>query len=300
MYKWQKIKAMSVQGKGIKTIARELKMSKNTVRKYLKDTTVPIFHPRTYHHLLDEYQALIASFVEKHFIGTRIYTELKKLGYTGSLSTVHRYLATLKKEQKRRAKITTRVETSPGKQMQYDWTEWILPVDDTPIKIYFHQVICSYSRKKFYTFSTRITAPICLESAFRDSFSFIKIPEELVIDNCKQLVVIHGKERVVRFTDDFLFFCGLFGIQTLCLFSPSTLKPKARENDPFCLSKTNSYRGLRFRPFPSSNLSSLNLLRKKVIVGTQSSRKPLMSGLIEKKPLFDPFPRLKKANSFLG
>jgi hypothetical protein len=62
MYKWQKIKAMSVQGEGIKTMARELKMSKNTMIKYLKNSTVPTFHPRTYHHLLDEYKTLIASF----------------------------------------------------------------------------------------------------------------------------------------------------------------------------------------------------------------------------------------------
>ena len=110
MYKWQKIKAMSVQGKGIKTIARELKMSKNTVRKYLKDTTVPIFHPRTYHHLLDEYQTLIASFVEKHFIGTRIDTELKKLGYTGSL--FHR--SPLSRYPQKRAKAESKYHHSCG------------------------------------------------------------------------------------------------------------------------------------------------------------------------------------------
>ena len=111
MYKWQKMKAMSVQGKGIKTIARELKMLiKNTVRKYLKDTTVPIFHPRTYPHLLDKYQALIASFVEKHCIGTRIDTGLKKLGYTGSL--FHR--SPLSRYPQKRAKAESKYHHSCG------------------------------------------------------------------------------------------------------------------------------------------------------------------------------------------
>lgn len=152
MYKWQKIKVLLIQGKGIKTIARELKMSKNTVRKYLRSPVLLTFHPRTYHLLLNEYKIIIDSFLEKHFIGTRIFTGLKKKGYTGSLSTVRRSLATLKKEQKQKERATTRVETLPGKQMQYDWTEWVLPVKGTPLKIYLHQVICSYSRKKLYLF----------------------------------------------------------------------------------------------------------------------------------------------------
>ena len=46
MYKWQKVKAMNAQGIGIKKIARTLKISKNTVRNYLRSNLPPEFHPR--------------------------------------------------------------------------------------------------------------------------------------------------------------------------------------------------------------------------------------------------------------
>ena len=41
--------------------------------------------------------------------------------------------------------------------MRYDWKEWMLPVAGKPVKIYLHEVVLSYSRMKFYTFSLRIT-----------------------------------------------------------------------------------------------------------------------------------------------
>lgn len=243
VYKWQKIKAWSVQGKGIKEIAKELKMSKNTVRKYLRSHVPPNFHPRKYHRLLNEYRTLIDSFLEKHFIGTRIFIELKKCGYSGSLSTVHRYLATLQKEKKRKERITTRVETLPGKQMQYDWTEWMLPVKDTSLKIYLHQVMCSYSRKKYYTFSTNITAITCLRALYHGFFFFQGIPEEVVVDNGKQMITTHGKDGVIRFTDDFLFFCGSFGIEPYACF-PNRPQTKGKVERAFSPIKNHLLQGL--------------------------------------------------------
>jgi transposase len=115
-----------------------------------------------------------------------------------------------KKSKKLRAKITTRAETSPGKQMQHVWNEWTLPINDTPIKIYFHQLIFSYSQKKFYTFSTRITASSCLKTLYYGFLFFHGIPKELVIDNCTQFYVIQVKNEVIYFTDDFLSFWGVF------------------------------------------------------------------------------------------
>ncbi len=36
MYKWQKVRTMRQKGESIKGIAKKLKLSKNTVRKYLR------------------------------------------------------------------------------------------------------------------------------------------------------------------------------------------------------------------------------------------------------------------------
>ena len=38
MYKWALVKKLKMEGLGIKLIARKLKLSKNTVKKYLKSS----------------------------------------------------------------------------------------------------------------------------------------------------------------------------------------------------------------------------------------------------------------------
>ncbi len=128
MYRWQQVKTMRADGFSIKKIARVLKISKNTVRKYLRDPEPPQFNPREYAKELDKHRQEIDEMLAKKYIGTRVYAELTKQGYQGSLSSIHRFLRTLKEEEERSELATTRVETPPGRQMQYDWKVWSLPV----------------------------------------------------------------------------------------------------------------------------------------------------------------------------
>ncbi len=213
MYKWQQVKALRTEGESIKKIARQLKLSKNTVRKYLRSSGAPVFKVRGYERLLDQYEETVRGMFEKHYIGTRIYHELQQLGYRGSLSSVHRYIAGIKASEKIKRLATTRVETEPGQQMQYDWKEWELPLDGKTVKIYIHEVILSYSRKKYYVGSLSIsTADIIRAIAAAIEF-FEGLTEELVIDNPKQMVITHKKNGTVRYNDEFLRFCGMYGIQ---------------------------------------------------------------------------------------
>jgi len=156
MYKWQQVKALKAQGQSIKQITKQMKLSKNTVRKYLRSSEPPRFNARQYERLLDQYKETVKGMIEKHYIGTRIHNELLQIGYKGSLSSVPRYTAGIKEAEGIKGLATTRVETEPAKQMQYDWKEWHLPVDGKAVKIYIHEVVLSYSRKKYYVSSLSI------------------------------------------------------------------------------------------------------------------------------------------------
>ncbi|MEW6054945.1 MAG: IS21 family transposase [Nitrospirota bacterium] len=213
MYKWQQVKALKTQGASIKQIIKQLKLSKNTVRKYLRSSEPPRFKAREYEKLLNKYEETIKGMLEKHYIGTRIYNELLQMGYTGSLSSVHRYIADIKETEEFKAKATTRVETQPGKQMQYDWKEWQLPVDGKLVKTYIHEVVLSYSRKKYYVSSLSITAQDVIRAIAGAIEYFGGLAEEVVIDNPKQMVITHRKSGAVCYNEEFLRFCGLYGIQ---------------------------------------------------------------------------------------
>mgnify|MGYP001160158031 FL=1 len=243
MYKWQRIKALHAQGAGIRQIARTVGVSRNTVRKYLKEASPPQFKAREYVKELDKFLEEIMIMLAKGYIGTRIYNELVDKGYQGSLASVHRYLRAIKAEDKAVKLATTRVETGPGKQMQYDWKVWTLPVDGKPVKIYLHEVVLSFSRMKFYTFSLSITTADVIRALVEAIDFFGGYAPELVIDNGKQMVISHQKDGIIRYNDEFLKFCGLYGIQPSACenYRPRT---KGKVERPFYYVQEHLLRGL--------------------------------------------------------
>jgi transposase len=243
MYKWQQIKALRGKGMRIKSIAKRLKVSKNTVRRYVRSIGPPAFQSREYEKMLDGYGDEIKEMLSKRYIGTRIFRELSRTGYEGSLSTVHRYIREAREKDEISSKVTTRVETPPGKQMQYDWKEWNLPVDGNDVKIYLHEVILSYSRKKYYTYSLSITTSDVIRAIAEAIEFFGGIAVELVIDNPKQMVITHNSDGIVRYNDEFLRFCGLYGIDpSPCRNYRARTKGKAER--PFYYVQEHLLRGL--------------------------------------------------------
>ena len=90
MYQWQQLKEKYKEGLSIKGLARRYRLSKNTVRKYLRSEASPSMKKRTYPNLIDPFKNDIDQMLEKEMIGTRIFSELRKKGFKGSQSGVHR------------------------------------------------------------------------------------------------------------------------------------------------------------------------------------------------------------------
>ena len=103
MYKWQQVKSLKAKGVSIKEIARQLKFSRNTVRKYFRSSQPLQFKARKQQKMLDSFESELKEMLSKGFIGTRIYNELVEKGYSGSLSTVHRQVAAMKRQEKIKA-----------------------------------------------------------------------------------------------------------------------------------------------------------------------------------------------------
>jgi len=243
MYIWQRVKVLRSKGISIKKIARQLNLSKNTVRKYLRSSEPPQFKAREYEKMLKGYEDEVKEMLKKGYIGTRIYTELSAMGYEGSLSTVHRYISEARRDDEINKQVTTRVETAPGKQMQYDWKEWGLSVDGKILKIHIHEVVLSYSRKKYYTYSLSVTTSDVIRAIEEAIHFFGGVAAELVIDNPRQMIITHDRDGVIRYNDDFLRFCGLYGIDlNPCQNYRARTKGKAER--PFYYLQEHLLRGL--------------------------------------------------------
>ncbi len=115
------INVLARQGKSIKEITRELGISRNTVRKYLKQEGPPIYGPRAPRPTkLDPYKCYLTERVEAArpdwIPATVLLREIQALGYPGGISQLKVFLSTLK--PKPVAEPLVRFETAPGKQMQ--------------------------------------------------------------------------------------------------------------------------------------------------------------------------------------
>lgn len=232
MYRWQQVKALRAQGMKIKAIARRVKLSRNTVRKYLRSVDPPEFHARRYVKKIDSYKEDVTRMMKQGFIGTRIHEELVVLGFGGSLSTVERYIRGVAQEIERDSRITTRVETPPGRQLQYDWKEWGLPVGGRVVKIYVHEAILSFSRKKYYTWSRTISEADVIRAVHQALLFYGGVPLEFVMDNGKQMVISHQRDGAILYNDSFLRFMGLMGMEANpCM--PYRARTKGKVERPF-------------------------------------------------------------------
>jgi transposase len=164
MNEYQSIRGMRALGASIKLIARDLHLSRNTVRKYLRSNEPPGFHvPSDPDSPLAPFDGQIKDMLKKGFIGSRILRELGKLGYSGPHATFYRHLARLRKTTQL-PEVIQRFETAPAHQTQYDWSEYVIPAACIPVKVYVSCLILGYSRYRHYHASRDITQPSIFEA----------------------------------------------------------------------------------------------------------------------------------------
>lgn len=177
------------QGKSIRQIAREMGLSRNTVRKFLRINSPPKYQlQKSRPSKLDPFKKYLKDRVEKakpHVIpSTVLYREIEELGYQGKKTILRDYIQSLKQaivEEK-----IIRFETPPGYQAQVDWTF-------LNKSLYAFVMILGHSRTAFVEFvkSTDIDQLLrCHENAFEYFGGHCK---EILYDNMKTVVIERDK-----------------------------------------------------------------------------------------------------------
>lgn len=115
--KWelaQHVQQLHSNGLGIRAIAREVGLSRKTIREYMSWSEVPVTHRKPKVTLLDPYRQYVVELVQQSLSGPVILERIRKKGYTGSRSTLSQYVADLRRLQKRGAEpIIRRHHVSP-------------------------------------------------------------------------------------------------------------------------------------------------------------------------------------------
>ena len=141
-------RAHFIQGKSIKQICRELRVSRNTVRKVVRSGATEFSYDRStqprpkidpWRSDLDEMLAENDRQPKRQRLTlVRIYEELRNRGYDGSYDAVRRYAASWSKAT-REASAAAYVPLSfdPGEAYQFDWSHEVVLIDGvtTTVKV---------------------------------------------------------------------------------------------------------------------------------------------------------------------
>ncbi|MBS5823324.1 MAG: IS21 family transposase, partial [Clostridium argentinense] len=246
---WITVKTMHRKGVPIRQIARELKMSRNTVKRLIKHEEEPKYKKRSYDSIIDNYKDQIHEWYlspDYNFIGTRIHRELKRIGYKGSISPVYRYLNTLKEEKNNISlKATRRVETPLGDQAQFDRAHYMMDIDGEKTQVYCFSLILSASRKKAILFSKTCDGEAIYEAIHLLFKKIGGVTKELLIDNPKALVALNKLGEEVDFNTNALRLAHYLGIN-LNACNPYRARTKGKVERPFQYIEEQFVKGSKF------------------------------------------------------
>lgn len=187
-------------------IARDMGLSRPTVRKYLLDP-YPEVKKRTYKSQLEPYYSLIDHYLEEDNKASAvvIYQRLAEVGYKGSISILREYLNKLRGKNKKE-KAYIRYESAPAQQCQIDWGYFgTLKYGQDSRKIWCFAMIEAYSRLLYLEFTHSYNIDVFIGCHIR-AFNFLGgTPKEIIHDNLKT-AVIERDGRLVRFNERYLDF----------------------------------------------------------------------------------------------
>lgn len=214
------IRVLSKHGKGVREIAREMGVSRNTVRRYLRSAEASRYKQRPQGPAkIDPFKSYIterlAAAAPDLIPAKVLFDEIREHGYDGGYTMVKVFVATLKPVA--RPDPVVRFETLPAQQMQVDWAT----IRRGRNRLSVFVATLGWSRAAYVEFVTdeRVETLIaCHERAF---LAFGGVPREVLYDNVKTVVIdrdAYGPGRH-RFHAGFLDFAGH------CGFRPRLCRP---------------------------------------------------------------------------
>ncbi len=214
------IKVLHKQGQPIKAIARELGLSKNTVKKYIRSSEAPHYSTRAKRpSKLDPFKEYLQSRIQAAapdwIPASVLFNEIVAQGYTGKIRILSTYIASLKPQKAKEPLI--RFETSPGKQMQVDFT--IIRRGKQPLKAFVATL--GYSRASYVQFFDHERTEAWMEGIERAFDFFGGVPQDVLFDNAKAIIIERDTygEGQHRWNKELLHLAETYG------FKPKVCRP---------------------------------------------------------------------------
>lgn len=210
------------EGRSIRQLAKDLKLSRQTIRKALQQNEIPTYQ-RTkpvFLPVIDPVKAIIIQWltddesapIKQRHSAAQIHRRLvKEYDFKGGESTVRRFVRQYK-QQKETPNSSIPLEFDPGEYAQFDWGEVTVILSGIETKVMLFCMRLLYSRKIF----VKVFLHQRQEALFQghaDAFDYFGgVPKTIVYDNMKTAVkkVLEGTKReeqeaFIQFRSHYLF-----------------------------------------------------------------------------------------------
>jgi transposase len=212
-------RAFLVQGKSIKAICREFRVSRKVVRKVIRSDATEFRYTREVQPLpkigpvrerLDELLLANAGKAARERLTLiRLYEEVRALGYEGGYDAVRRYAHSWAEERgAMAAQAYVPLTFDPGEAYQFDWSHEVVLINGTTVTVKVAHVRLCHSRMLFVRAYPRESQEMVFDAHDR-AFAFFKgACRRGIYDNMKTAVetIFVGKERA--YNRRFLQMCG--------------------------------------------------------------------------------------------
>lgn len=184
-----KIRTALQEGQSIREAARELGVSRNTVRRYVRGE-VGTRTRRQRGSKLEPFKEQVTAWVREDRLLNcpTMLARLRAQGYTGGMTVVKDFVQPLRPPLARRRPVQ-RYETPPGRQLQVDWGEFTYLDAGKLRKVYGFVAVLGYSRMRYVVFTRRCDTPTLLRCLVQACEAFGGLPERVLTDRMKSVLV---------------------------------------------------------------------------------------------------------------
>ncbi len=197
-----------VQNKGIKTIARELNLSKNTVKKIIRDDKTSKTYVRDKQTLpiMGEFKGQLIDMLKKNikqplrlrYTAKKLYQTLCDNGFKGSYSTINRFTTDWRRNNHSDGKkVFIPLEFAPGEAFQFDWSTEEIELQGILTRVKVAHIRLCYSRMFLIVVYRNEQMEMVFDAHNRAFQFFGGTTKKGIFDNMKTAVnkVFVGKDR---------------------------------------------------------------------------------------------------------
>src|SRR6201991_2814141 len=253
-----------VKGRSIKEIARDLKVSRNTVRKVLRSGETSFAYQREVQPRpkIGRWKAELDGLLAKNAGATarerltliRLFEELRSLGYVGGYDAVRRYARRWSREHgASTASAYVPLSFAPGEAYQFDWSHEVVLLSGVTVIVKAAHVRLCHSRMLFVRAYPRETQEMVFDAHDRAFALFKGTCGRGIYDNMKTAVetIFVGKDRL--YNRRFLQMCSHYLVDPVACTPASGWEKGQVENQVGLVRERFFTPRLRFK-----NLDELN------------------------------------------